>query len=88
MSVDTSKLADEIIRDLCEKPVPAMDRFHLHDALTQFECELSAYMEGRGFNLARLAEAIVDRPQTWEGPIADQVVSLSERYGFGDEGEE
>lgn len=80
MSVDTSMLADEIIRDLCEKPVPPLERMRLHDALSQFECELEGFMESHGYNLTRLAESIVDRP--WEGPIADRMTALADRYGF------
>jgi hypothetical protein len=83
--MDMSKLADEIIRDLCEKPVPGLERLHLHDALTQCEAELSTDAEGRGFNEARLAEAIVDRPDVYPDPIPARIAALAKRYGYQDE---
>lgn len=83
--LDMGKVADEIIRDGCEKPVPALDRLRLHDALSEFSCELDANAEGRGFNEVRLAEAIVNRPENYPDMIAERVNGLMERYGYGDD---
>jgi len=78
--MDMSKVADEIIRDLGAKGVPFLERARLHDALTQYEAELSADAEGRGFNEVRLAEAIVDRPEGYPKVITERVEAISERY--------
>lgn len=81
MGLDMSKVADEIITDLEAEGVPFLDRALLHDALTQYEVELSANAEGRGFNEVRLAEAIVDRPDAYPQAIAERVAAIAKRYG-------
>jgi hypothetical protein len=78
--MDMSKVADEIITDLGATGVPFPERARLHDALTQYEAELSANAEGRGFNEVRLAEAIVDRPGNYPDVIAERVEAICKRY--------
>jgi hypothetical protein len=83
MGLDMSKVADEIITDLGAKGVPFLDRCRLHDALTQYEVELSAGAEGSGSNEIRLAEKIVDAPDAYPEVIAERVAAIAKRYGLG-----
>lgn len=82
------RVGDAIVRDVCEQPIPGLERLRLSDALSEFERNIALEsFDGHGFNDTAFGEYLADNAERFadEAPrLAEVIGQLRDTYGYRD----